>query len=157
VIYRGLESPGNPGVNKGGPVTFDTAAAFKVYGKTVEWQTHEIQVVGQFATVLVNDRLVAQGYLGKQEIGFIGLQAESGAAEFRSIQILEESRPIPPRNSDGFVSIVDGKTFNGWKLANPASTPLLDQGGRRHERHWPKIGRPARHAAAADPRSYAHR
>jgi hypothetical protein len=67
--------------------------------------------------VLLNDRLLGSAYLGRDLSGYIGLQAETGAIEFRSILIKEGAGPIPPRSWDGFVKIFDGKTFNGWKPA----------------------------------------
>jgi len=104
----------------GGPTYFDTEMALRSYPDTGEWQTHEIQVVGDFVTVLLNDRLLGSGYLGGgADSGHIGLQAESGAIEFRSIEIIEGVRPIPPRNWDGFVSLFNGENFDGWERANP--------------------------------------
>jgi hypothetical protein len=103
----------------GGPDWFDTGMALRTYGDTGEWQTHEIQVVGDFATVLLNDRLLGMGYVGQDASGYIGIQAESGAIEFRSILIKEGAGPVPPRSWDGFVKIFDGKTFNGWEPERP--------------------------------------
>jgi 3-keto-disaccharide hydrolase/Carboxypeptidase regulatory-like domain len=71
------------------------------------------------ATVLLNDRLLGMGYVGRDPTGYIGIQAESGAIEFRSILIKEGAGPIPPRSWDGFVKIFDGKTFNGWEPERP--------------------------------------
>jgi hypothetical protein len=114
----------------GGPVTFDTATALKRYGRTNEWQTYEIQVIGGAVTVLLNDYFLGRAYAGMPASGYIGIQAETGAIEFRSILIKEGAGPIPPRSSEGFVPIFDGRTFNGWKLANPESkTFTIKEGG----------------------------
>jgi hypothetical protein len=114
----------------GGPVTFDTQTALRTYGTTGEWQTHEIQVIGGAITVLLNDRFLGRAYAGLPASGYIGLQAETGAIEFRSILIKEGAGPIPARSWEGFVPIFDGKTLNGWKPANPESkTFSIKEGG----------------------------
>jgi hypothetical protein len=80
-IYR----HGNPG----GQTTFDSEAAFKAAKPTGEWQTFEIEVVGDRLTVTLNGTKLTSATGLVNPSGHIGLQGEAGAVEFRAIRIKE--------------------------------------------------------------------
>ena len=77
--------------NAGGPTSFDTQAALLSYGQTGEWQQMEIQAIGDAIHVTLNGRFLGVASAGGNDEGYIGLQAETGAIEFRSIEINEGS------------------------------------------------------------------
>ena len=70
-----------------GPTEFDTGVAYAAYKKTGEWQTCEMQVFGGTITVTVNGRLLGRSYSVANPVGYVGIQAESGVTEYRSVQI----------------------------------------------------------------------
>ncbi len=109
--------------NNGGPTSFDTQAALLSYGQTGEWQQLEIQAVGDAIHVTLNGRYLGAASAGGSAEGYIGLQAETGAIEFRNIEINEGSTGFdePALSDEGFVPIFDGLTLNGWVLENPDS------------------------------------
>lgn len=107
--------------NEGGPTQFDTRTALLAYGKTGEWQQLEIQALGDAIHVTLNGRYLGVGSAGGNTRGYIGLQAETGAIEFRSVEINEGSQGLVTRTAEGFVPLFDGKTFAGWKKQNPDS------------------------------------
>jgi hypothetical protein len=108
--------------NPGGPTSFDTRTALRSYGKTREWQTMEVQAVGDAIHVTLNGNYLGTASAGGNARGFIGLQAETGGIEFRSIEINEGVNGLlADRSSEGFVPIFDGKTLAGWKTENPGT------------------------------------
>ncbi len=107
--------------NPGGPTSFDTDLALQSYGQTGDWQTLEIQAIGDAIHVTLNGNYLGYGSAGGNARGYIGLQAETGAIEFRSIQINEGNQNLVATNMDGFVPLFDGQTLNGWKKQNPDS------------------------------------
>jgi hypothetical protein len=80
-IYR----HGNPG----GTTNFDSAAAMQSARKTGEWQTIEIEARGGELTVTLNGVVVTRATSIVNPTGNIGIQAEAGIVEYRSIQVLE--------------------------------------------------------------------
>ena len=105
--------------NPGGPTSFDTRLALQSYGRTGEWQTLEIQAIGDAIHVTLNDNYLGTASAGGNARGYIGLQAETGSIEFRSIEINEGVKGlVTGRSSEGFVPLFDGKTLNGWKPQN---------------------------------------
>ena len=80
-IYRHRTPPG--------PTTFDRAAALAAARPTGEWQEYEIDVVGDSILVRLNGVLVTRAAGIANPTGFIGLQGETGAVEFRSIRVAE--------------------------------------------------------------------
>ena len=74
--------------NPGGPTSFDTRLALQSYGRTGEWQTLEIQAIGDAIHVTLNDNYLGTGSAGGNARGYIGLQAESQPVEFRNIRLL---------------------------------------------------------------------
>jgi hypothetical protein len=108
--------------NPGGPTSFDTRLALQSYGRTGEWQTLEIQAVGDAIHVVLNDNYLGTASAGGNAQGYIGLQAETGGIEFRRIEINEGVKGlVSGRSSEGFVPLFDGKTLNGWKPQNAES------------------------------------
>src|SRR5688572_1713029 len=68
--------------NPGGPTSFDTRTALRSYGKTGEWQTLEIQAIGDAIHVTLNGNYLGAASAGGNARGYIGLQAETGGIEF---------------------------------------------------------------------------
>jgi hypothetical protein len=72
-----------------GETTFDAAAVDAVAGDTGEWQTLEVEVAGESLSARFNGREVLRAAGIANPRGFVGLQGETGALEFRSIEIQE--------------------------------------------------------------------
>ena len=80
-VYRHRTPPGQ--------TVFDRAGALAAARPTGEWQEYEIEVVGDSLTVQLNGALVTRAAGIANASGYIGLQGESGAVEYRSIRIAE--------------------------------------------------------------------
>ncbi|MDH3281496.1 MAG: DUF1080 domain-containing protein, partial [Gammaproteobacteria bacterium] len=102
--------------NPGGPTTFDTRVALRSYGQTGEWQTMEVQAVADSIYVTLNDHYLGRASAGGNSSGFIGLQAETGGIEFRSIEINEGTNGLVKTDAEGFIPLFDGESFSGWRL-----------------------------------------
>lgn len=74
-----------------GPTEFDAATVEKVARPTGEWQTLEVEVTGSRLTARLNGTEVLKAMEIANPRGFIGLQAEAGTVEFRSIEVRELS------------------------------------------------------------------
>jgi hypothetical protein len=74
-----------------GPSEFDAAIVEKVAKPTGEWQTLEVEVTGNRLTARLNGTEVLKAMEIANPRGFIGLQAETGTVEFRSIEVRELS------------------------------------------------------------------
>lgn len=72
-----------------GDVTFDQPAVEKLSRGTNEWQDLEFTVSGETLTVRFNGSEVTRAGTIVRQPGYVGLQAEVGALEFRSIEIAE--------------------------------------------------------------------
>jgi hypothetical protein len=72
-----------------GPTEFDAAIVEKVARPTGEWQTLEVEVTGNRLTARLNGTEVLKAMEIANPRGFIGLQAETGTVEFRSIEVRE--------------------------------------------------------------------
>ena len=72
-----------------GPMEFDAASVEKVARPTGEWQTLEVEVAGNRLTARLNGTEVLKAMEIANPRGFIGLQAETGTVEFRSIEVRE--------------------------------------------------------------------
>ncbi len=72
-----------------GELAFDQAAVEKLSRGTGEWQELELTVSGQTLTVRLNGTEVTRAGNIVSQPGYVGLQAETGAIEFRSIEISE--------------------------------------------------------------------
>lgn len=107
--------------NPGGPTSFDTRTALRSYGKTGEWQTLEIQAIGDAIHVTLNGNYLGVASAGGNAKGYIGLQAETGGIEFRSVEINEGIKGLVVHSSEGFVPLFDGKTLNGWRFEKPGA------------------------------------
>lgn len=72
-----------------GELQYDAAMAGKLSRPTGEWQTLEIDAVGDRLTVRLNgSELMRAGNIGNPR-GYIGIQAEVGAIEFRGLTVRE--------------------------------------------------------------------
>jgi hypothetical protein len=72
-----------------GETRFDAAVAERASTGTGEWQTLEIDVVGEILNVRLNGVALTEAAGISNPSGHIGLQGERGAVEFRSIEIAE--------------------------------------------------------------------
>ena len=72
-----------------GPTEFDATIVEKVARPTGDWQTLEVEVTGNRLTARLNGTEVLKAMEITNPRGFIGLQAETGAVEFRSIEVRE--------------------------------------------------------------------
>lgn len=72
-----------------GEMTFDPAVVEKLAKPTGEWQTLEVEVVGDRLAARFNGTEVLRAGNIENERGFIGLQGETGAVEFRSLLLRE--------------------------------------------------------------------
>lgn len=72
-----------------GAMTFDHADAARLSTGTGAWQTIEIALRGERVTVRLNDEVLMQASGLATDPGYIGLQGETGAVEFRSIAVRE--------------------------------------------------------------------
>jgi hypothetical protein len=75
-----------------GPTEFDAAVVEQVVKPTGEWQVLEVEVVGRQLTARLNGAEVLNAGEIANARGYLGLQAEVGAVEFRSIDIREQAR-----------------------------------------------------------------
>src|SRR5262245_4956815 len=75
--------------NPVGPTSFDSRLALQSYVRTGDWHTLEIQAIDDSIHVTLNDNYLGVASAGGSGRGFIGLQAETGAIEFRSVEINE--------------------------------------------------------------------
>jgi hypothetical protein len=107
--------------NLGGNTAFDTELALQSYGQTGEWQTMEIQAIGDVIHVTLNGNYLGFASAGGNASGYIGLQAETGAIEFRSIQVNEGNQGLVVTDMTGFEPLFDGETLNGWFKSDPDS------------------------------------
>ncbi len=72
-----------------GPLRFDAADADRLSTGTGEWQTLQIELAGEALTVWLNGSELSHASNIVNARGYIGIQAEVGAVEFRSIEIQE--------------------------------------------------------------------
>lgn len=70
-----------------GDLTFDPAMVAKLSRGTGEWEDLEFTVAGETLTVRFNGTEVTRAGNIIRQPGYVGLQAEVGALEFRSIEI----------------------------------------------------------------------
>ena len=73
-----------------GETQYDSAAALAAAKKTGEWQILEIEVAGDALTVKLNGSQITRAANIVNPQGHIGIQAETGALEYRSIEIREQ-------------------------------------------------------------------
>ncbi len=70
-----------------GETRFDAADAERLSLGTGEWQTLEIDVEGEELAVRLNGEALTDAWAIENPRGYIGIQAELGAIEFRAIEI----------------------------------------------------------------------
>lgn len=70
-----------------GDTTFDPAVASKLARPTGEWQTLEVDVIGDSLVARLNGSEVLRAANIANPTGYIGLQGETGALEFRSLSV----------------------------------------------------------------------
>ena len=80
-LFRHQTPPGN--------LDFDPDLSGRTSTGTGEWQTIEIEAVGATLTVRLNGTLLSRADNIANPTGYIGIQSELGAIEFRTIEILE--------------------------------------------------------------------
>lgn len=73
-----------------GATEFDADAAFAASADTGEWQTFEIEVVGDSLRVALNGTPITHARDIANPSGFIGIQGETDTVEFRAIEIREK-------------------------------------------------------------------
>lgn len=76
-----------------GPIEFDAAIVENVVKPTGEWQVLEVEVVGTRLTARLNGTDVLKAMDIANPLGYLGLQAETGTVEFRSLEVRELARP----------------------------------------------------------------
>jgi hypothetical protein len=72
-----------------GAIVHDEALVTKLSRATGAWQELEFTVTGTTLTVRLNDTEVTHADNIVRQPGFVGVQAEAGSLEFRSIEIVE--------------------------------------------------------------------
>jgi hypothetical protein len=72
-----------------GDLEFDPAEAERLSAPTGEWQVIEITVEGEELSVELNGSPLTRATNIIERPGYIGIQGETGAIEFRSIEIME--------------------------------------------------------------------
>ena len=70
-----------------GETTFDAAASERLAKATGEWQTLEVEVAGERLVARFNGSEVLRAENVQNASGYLGLQGETGALEFRSLAI----------------------------------------------------------------------
>jgi len=87
-----------------------------------EWNEYEITLVKSSVEVRLNGEVVSvSASMDKLTRGYLGLQGENGFHEYRNIRIKDLGR-----TEEGFVSLFDGKTLDGWHLMNGAQFVAQD-------------------------------
>ena len=76
-----------------GAAEFDAAAVARAVKPTGEWQALEVDVLGTRLTARLNGILVLSATDIANPRGYIGLQAETGIVEFRSLEVGEPAGP----------------------------------------------------------------
>ena len=72
-----------------GETTFDSEAALAAVRPTGQWQVFEIDVRGDRLSVTLNGSLITRASGLVNPRGYIGIQGETGAVEYRSIEVRE--------------------------------------------------------------------
>jgi hypothetical protein len=72
-----------------GQTEFDPADAARLSTGTGQWQTLEIELAGDTLTAWLNGTRLTRAHNIVNPRGYIGIQGETGAVEFRTIEILE--------------------------------------------------------------------
>jgi hypothetical protein len=72
-----------------GDTSFDPAVIEKLAKQTGEWQTLEVDVIGDRLTARFNGTEVLRAATIVNPAGYIGLQGETGVLEFRAIELRE--------------------------------------------------------------------
>ena len=70
-----------------GDTAFDQEAVRKAFTGTGEWQRLEVEVVGTDLTVRLNGTVVTRASDIADVEGYIGIQSETGAVEFRRVDV----------------------------------------------------------------------
>ncbi len=70
-----------------GDTAFDAALVEKIFGGVGEWQTVEIDMGGESLVVRFNGTEVTRASNIARASGFLGIQGEAGALEYRTIEV----------------------------------------------------------------------
>ncbi len=100
-----------------GGASFDSDLAARAYKKTGEWQQGEIAADGDRLTGFINGKQVSSAEGVTNLEGYIGLQAEVGALEYRAVEIQE----LTPGALAVPQPLFDGKSLAGWQVIAPAT------------------------------------
>ncbi len=85
-----------------------------------EWNQYVLTSRDGVLELSVNGKAVTKAWRASQRRGYIGLQAEHSEVHFRTIRLTPLPGPEPPADTvaqadAGFVSLLDGVSFQGWK------------------------------------------
>jgi len=129
--------PDAPDSSKTGSIyTFQAPTSFPTVPG--EWNTMEIEVEDPMVRVWINDVLVNEyenpADSGRDlSSGFVGIQNNrvSDNVFFRDIWVKElgdDQCPEPQTPPEGFVSLFDGETLDGWTMAGPGGFEISECG-----------------------------
>lgn len=107
-----------------GGAWFDSDLASRAFKKTGEWQSGEIVADGDRLIGFINGKQVSSADGVSNLDGYIGLQAEVGALEYRAIEIQETA----PRAASVPRPLFDGATLAGWRVIAPATSETFRPG-----------------------------
>lgn len=103
-----------------GPAVIDREAATAAFTGLNEWQLLEIEVVGTELTTRLNGATVTRASGIDDVRGYIGIQSESSAVEFRRIDIEEIDRPLTaPAGADLSPAVTESEPSGGCYTAVP--------------------------------------
>ncbi|MEM9108450.1 MAG: DUF1080 domain-containing protein [Planctomycetota bacterium] len=96
-----------------------------------EWNTMQIEAMGDRVRVWVNGDLVNDGYDATATKGRIALQAEGSEVEFRKVELTQitemtEAKDLPKETKP--FSLYDGKTLDGWYADVPDADKAKAEG-----------------------------
>ncbi|TWT79179.1 hypothetical protein CA13_05770 [Planctomycetes bacterium CA13] len=110
------------------------AAMAKAEKELGQWNSYDITMNDGKLTVKINGQLVNEATGLEVVSGYIGLQSEGAEIHFRNIEVT----PLNEEPSEDWISLFDGKSFDGWKVNENRGTwsvqdgCLVTEGPRSH-------------------------